>query len=76
MERVVTTYDDLDKITCPTFIIGAGQDMVLGRGASIEMNEKIKGRELFIYEGYSHGVYEQAKDFNNRVLGFLTRQTM
>ncbi|MBQ3290766.1 MAG: alpha/beta hydrolase [Mogibacterium sp.] len=69
-------YDDLDKITCPTFIIGAGQDMVLGRGASIEMNEKIKGSELFIYEGYSHGVYEQAKDFNNRVLGFLTLQTM
>jgi hypothetical protein len=24
-----------------------------------------------MYEGYSHGVYEQAKDFNRRVLRYL-----
>jgi hypothetical protein len=27
-----------------------------------------------MYEGYSHGVYEQAKDFNSRVLEYLKRQ--
>ena len=32
------------------------------------------GAELYMYEGYSHGVYEQAKDFNSRVLEFLIRQ--
>ena len=67
-------YDELDRITCPTLILGADQDKVLGAEASLEMKEKIPSAELFIYEGYSHGVYEQAKDFNSRVRKFLLRQ--
>lgn len=64
-------YDDLGKITCPVWIIGADQDRVLGGNASVELNEKIPGSRLYMYEGYSHGVYEQAKDFNRRVLRYL-----
>ena len=64
-------YDDLDRITCPVRIIGADQDRVLGGNASLELNEKIPGSRLYMYEGYSHGVYEQAKDFNRRVLRYL-----
>ena len=56
------------------FIIGADSDKVLGGEASEELAERIPGAELYMYEGYSHGVYEQAKDFNNRVLEFLIRQ--
>jgi pimeloyl-ACP methyl ester carboxylesterase len=67
-------YDDLDKITCPTFIIGANGDKVLGGEASKEMAAKIPGAELYMYPDYSHGVYEQAKDFNSRVLEYLKRQ--
>ena len=67
-------YDDLDKITCPTLIIGADRDKVLGPDASFEMNERIPGSHLYMYKGYSHGVYEQAGDFNKRVLSFLLRQ--
>ena len=63
--------DELDKISCPTFIIGADRDGVLGGEASREMAAKIPGAELYMYEGYSHGVYEQAKDFNSRVLNYL-----
>ena len=67
-------YDELDKISCPVFIIGADSDRVLGGEASEELAERIPGAELYMYEGYSHGVYEQAKDFNKRVLDNLTKQ--
>ena len=59
-------YEALGSIDCPTWIIGADQDRVLGGAASIELNEKIPGSKLYMYEGYSHGVYEQADDFNDR----------
>lgn len=66
-------YDKLDKIKCPTLIIGAKQDRVLGIVGSEELAEKIKDSEIYVYEDYSHGVYEEAKDFNSRVLEFLRK---
>ena len=66
-------YDKLNTITCPTLIIGGGKDKVLGSNASIEINNQIPNSELYIYEEYSHGLYEQAKDFNDRVLSFLNK---
>lgn len=66
-------YDDLIKITCPTLLIGADQDKVLGPEATIEMRAKIPDSKLYMYKGYSHGVYEQAKDFNNRVIRYLSQ---
>ena len=67
-------YDDLGKISCPALIIGAALDKVLGPEASIEMSRRIAGSQLYMYDGYSHGVYEQAKDFNARVLRYLMWQ--
>jgi pimeloyl-ACP methyl ester carboxylesterase len=67
------TRDELGKISCPVMVIGAAEDKVLGGEASKEIAGRIPGSELFMYEGYSHGVYEQAKDFNGRVLEFLKR---
>ena len=69
-------YADLPKIKCPVYIIGASLDKVLGPEASVEMHEAIQGSELYMYEGYSHGVYEQAKDFNDRVLRWLRWQKL
>lgn len=69
-------YEDLPKIKCPVYIIGASLDKVLGPEASIEMHEAIPGSEIYMYEGYSHGVYEQAKDFNEKVLFWLQRQIL
>ena len=66
-------YNDLEKIKCPTLIIGARKDKVLGIIGSEELAEKISNSEIYIYEEYSHGVYEQAKDFNDRFLGYLKR---
>ena len=67
-------FDELDKIKCPVLVIGADRDKVLGGKASGEIASAIQDSELYMYEGYSHGVYEQAKDFNSRVLEYLIRQ--
>jgi pimeloyl-ACP methyl ester carboxylesterase len=64
-------YDRLSEISCPTLIVGADSDLVLGGEASVEMRDRINGSTLYMYEGYSHGVYEQAKDFNGRVMDYL-----
>ncbi|MBO4862024.1 MAG: alpha/beta hydrolase [Firmicutes bacterium] len=61
----------LDKIACPVLVIGASQDAVVGPEGSKELAEGIKNSALYMYEGLSHGAYEQAKDFNSRVLEFL-----
>ena len=64
----------IKKIECPTLIIGAKQDKVLGFEGSIKLHKKIKNSKLYLYEDYGHGVYEEAKDFNNRILEFLNEE--
>ncbi len=64
-------YGELDAIRVPTAVIAASEDGILGLAASEEMAARIPGSKLFVYEGYSHGVYDQAKDFNDRVLRCL-----
>ena len=66
-------YERLKEIKCPTLIIGGQRDNIVGVQASKEMHEKIKNSELYIYEDYGHGVYEEAKDFNKRVYDFLVK---
>lgn len=67
-------YDMLDKIVCPTFIIGAKEDNVLGIIGSEEIHEKIIGSKLYIIEGYSHGVYEESKEFNLCIYNYLIKE--
>ena len=65
-----TTYDKLSLITCPVLIIGAKQDQIVGDMASYEMQEKLNC-DLYMYEDYGHSVYEEAKDFNQRVYDYF-----
>jgi pimeloyl-ACP methyl ester carboxylesterase len=65
------TYDEIEKIKNKTLIIGGSDDKIVGVDASIEMSEKILGSEIFIYNGLGHAAYEEAKDFNERVIRFL-----
>lgn len=64
-------YDELNQIACPTLIIGGESDKIVGTAASAEIASRITGSELFIYHGLGHAAYEEAKDFNARVLNFL-----
>ena len=62
---------ELSGIKAPTFVIGGGQDRAIGPDAAGELAENIPGAELKIYPQWGHGLYEEAKDFNDIVLEFL-----
>ena len=61
----------LEKINCPTLIIGAEEDDVLGIEASLELHQHIKDSQLTIFPDCGHALYEKHKDFQKRVLVFL-----
>ena len=65
------TYDILNEIKCPVFVIGAAQDKIVGGDASIEMAKKL-GCKLHMYDGLGHAAYEEAKDFNRLVYDFFS----
>ena len=67
-------YSELDKISCATLILGGACDKIVGKTASIELADKIEKSELFIYSDLGHAAYEEAKDFNKRVLCFLEQK--
>ena len=66
-------YESLHQIKAPTLVIGGEKDMALGGDASREIAARIPGAELRMYEKWGHGLYEEAKDFNQTVLSFLTK---
>lgn len=67
------TYEELEKIKCPTLIIGGKIDKVLGVDASVEMAEKIKESKLKIYEELGHGAFDEGGvKFQRQIVDFLS----
>lgn len=64
-------YGALGRIRCPTLVIGAGQDRIVGAPASREVAQGIAGSRWLLYPDYGHGVYEEAPDFDRQILTFL-----
>lgn len=62
---------ELNKINCPTLIIGGSDDKIVGAEASYEMQKQINNSELYVYPGLGHAAYEEAPDFYDRVFRFL-----
>ena len=72
--RATLSFDareELKKILCPTLILGGSEDHIVGAEASKELAEGIPNSELYLYPGLGHAAYEEARDFNERVFGFL-----
>lgn len=65
-------YEQLNKIKAPMFVIGAQNDNVLTANASVEIAEKT-GCESYIYDGYSHAVYDEASDYKARLKQFFDK---
>lgn len=65
-------YDELNKIKCPVFVIGGRQDKVVTGEASEEIADKLKC-EIYMYDNLGHSAYDEGKDYNKRVLQFLTK---
>lgn len=70
-------YEGLSKLKCPTLILGAELDQVLGVIASREIAEVLKQNgvpsELYVYENYGHAAYDEAPDYRAKILEFLKR---
>lgn len=76
MAEACLTHDAtpfLKDIHSPTLVIGGEKDQIVGAEASRQLHEGLAGSELFLYPEYGHAAYEEGKDFNQRVLGFLNR---
>ena len=65
-------YGELCRIKCSTLVIGAGNDKVVGIDASKEIADNVDNSILKIYEGFGHGLQEEAKEFNKQILEFLS----
>ena len=64
-------YNKLENIKIPVFVIGGRKDRILGVAASYETAEKLPHSELYIYEECEHSLYEEADDYQQRVISFL-----
>lgn len=65
--------NELAKVSCPTLVIAGGDDHTVGIEAASELNRAITGSELYVYDYLGHGVFEEAKDFYDRVREFCER---
>ena len=64
-------YERLCRIQAPTLVIGGEKDNTLGGDASREIAAEISGAELRMYGQLGHGLYEEARDFNQLVRSYL-----
>lgn len=59
-------YDQLDAIRCPVFVVGSRADRVVSAAASEEIAQQLHC-SLYMYDGYSHAVYDEAPDYRQRM---------
>jgi pimeloyl-ACP methyl ester carboxylesterase len=65
----------LSRISAPTQITLGRHDMVTSIRFADAMKNGIKGTNLWVFESCSHApVYESVREFNQKTLGFLSRQ--
>lgn len=64
-------YERLHEICAQTLVVGGERDLSLGAEPSREIAAMIPNAKLYMYENWGHGLYEEAKDFNQRIYNFL-----
>ena len=70
------TPEELEKITVPTLLIGAENDIITPVELMREMHNRINGSEFVIIPAAGHGAFlEKAEEFLTLVLGFLTKHS-
>ncbi|MBQ0110845.1 MAG: alpha/beta hydrolase [Oscillospiraceae bacterium] len=60
------------EITCESLVIGSEQDKVLSPEGSTEL-AKALNCEIYMYDGYSHAVFDEAPDFKQRITEFFDK---
>lgn len=75
--EAMENYDvraNLEKIACPTLVIGDTDDRVFGEETSRELAQGLQNSELYVYDGYGHAVYDLAPDYRERMRRFLIQK--
>ena len=65
--------DEIYRINIPVLILGSKKDRIVSESDMLYLNEKITGSEIYLYDGYSHAVYDEAGDIKDRILNFFDK---
>ena len=66
-------YSSLDKITCPTLVLGAENDLVLGVNGARELANSIPNASYYEFSKLGHAAFIESKQFNKMILEFLRK---
>ncbi len=61
--------NELNRISCPAFVIGADEDKVFAVQSAYDLAETINCG-CYVYEGYGHAVYDEAPDYLTHIDDF------
>ena len=64
-------YKSLDKFTCPTLVLGAKNDLVLGVDGARELANSIPNASYYEFGKLGHAAYIESRRFNKVLLEFL-----
>ena len=68
-------HKSLDKITCPTLVLGAKNDLVLGVDGARELANSIPNASYYEFSKLGHAAFIESKQFNKIILEFLRENT-
>lgn len=63
----------ISSIDMPVLVLGSKVDMLIPYEEMIYLHENIKGSEIYLYDDYSHAVYDEAGDFKDRIMEFFLK---
>lgn len=69
----ILTFDAWDRLTdiqCPVLVLGGKQDKIVTGEASLAMAERLNC-PVHLYDELGHAAYDEARDFNQRIMAFL-----
>ena len=66
-------HKSLDKITCPTLVLGAKKDLVLGVVGARELANSIPKASYYEFSKQGHAAFIESNQFNKMILEFLRK---
>ena len=69
---VFDSSDWIADIECPIMVIGSKLDKTLAAEGSTDIAE-LSGCSIYMYDGYSHAVYDEAPDYKDRIAAFFSK---
>ena len=63
---------EIEKIKCPTLVLGSENDRVVTLKSLTFIKSKIPC-EIYLYKNFGHAVYDEAPDFKERIFEFFER---